>query len=70
MTDLRITIIKEMLVLCDKEIIKAKLSIGFYTQQAEKQDKETSAKTLLKVKQLEESMKFNEEYREFLLDQY
>ena len=59
-------VINKLKEVTEKEIIQSELMIAFYKKRAEKQDKEESAKTLLKAEQLKKSLEFNQEFNEYL----
>lgn len=59
-------VINNLLEVSQKEIIKDEIMIAFYEKLASTQDKETSAKTLLKAEQVKKTLEFNREFNEYL----
>jgi hypothetical protein len=57
---------KELISICEKEIARGELFIGFYKGQEEVTDKETKAQLGLKRKQSEDAIKFNTEFLNYL----
>jgi hypothetical protein len=49
-----------------QEIETCQIMIGFYEKMAKEQDKEESAKTLLKAEQIKKSLTFNTAFDEYL----
>ncbi|MCZ2338037.1 MAG: hypothetical protein LC127_07525 [Chitinophagales bacterium] len=58
--------INKLLEVTEKEIIQGEIMIAFYEERAKKQEPEEAAKTLLKAEQLRSTLKFNNEFNEYL----
>lgn len=57
---------KELITMCEKEISKGDIFVGFYKEQEAKSDKEVAGKIALKRMQIEDSIRFNQELREYI----
>ena len=66
MNEIKNEVIKDLLLFTQKEIEKQKILIAFYKARSIKQEKEEGAKSLLKAKQIEEQLKFNEDFYGFI----